>query len=778
MFKLNKVNKQYTDNKSEYITALDDVTLSFDNSGLVVIRGTSGCGKTTLLNILGGLDKPTSGSVYFDGEKIDDRKENWWDAFRSEHLGFVYQDFNLLENMTVLENIQLPLEMLKLDEVESKRRIDELTEELGITEYLSKKASKLSGGQKQRVAIARAIVSGAKILLADEPTGNLDRENSENVFALLKKIAKNRLVIVVTHDDMLANKYADRLIKISYGKIESDVQINQNEKVADESEDSEVSNYSKRKKLPLKVSIQFVKEAISLRKTRCLVSVLIFSITMIFAMLLSEMIFREDSIPLIEYMKSRKQQMIPVYMSIPEENYDAYAYEKVMKGRKFYEHLISTIDESRIIRQDSTRILKYGEKDCNCNIFFASDANEKYFSYEGKYPKEKNEVAISYEVAEKLGLTENILGATVEMELKKYVVTAVITKVCEKDASEIYANDEFDDKTNVLDDIVVFSLATFEDIGYSTHIEIPGYGVIYENSFLSQTTIYDNVDTINKDITLLAGSLPVNDNEVVIKKGALDMMQESYESVIGKEYKLSDLYEKEYGCTYWGLLNLYEFVGGSVKVVGVVEQKGMDEGLGKYFVSSSLYEKLYNEQNMYFTYDYYFILDEEFIEEDIYNMNNNDIKLQISELDKVYEFIDTIDSLKITLLVVCLVIAGLCVLQMISLYSYSIEDNKKTIGILRTMGVYKSDTLKIFTMECIVVSTISFVVAVLIGILLTNVLNELISYNIFQFEGLLFLRMRPVILVAVGLINFVLSALSVIIPIKKCQKIKIIQLLK
>ena len=789
MFKLDNIKKIYKDNKNEHITALDEVSLSFENSGLVVINGASGCGKTTLLNILGGLDEPTSGEVYFNGEKINDKNEKWWDDFRRENLGFVYQDFNLLENITVLENIQLPLSMMGIDDDECRSRIDKLAEELGILEYLNKKAGKLSGGQKQRVAIARAVVSGARILLADEPTGNLDRENSETVFKLLKKIADNHLVIIVTHDDMLANKYADRLIKITYGKIESDVQINQN--LIKESKDVETTKdkliktakndkeivktfeftkTSKNNHLPIKLSFQFAKEAIALRKVRCIISVLIFSITLLFTILLSEALLRDDSVPLTDYVESKEQQFVPIYLSIAENFENVGIEQKVTVGKKIYELLISCVDKSRIIQYGKGVLLKIGNNACFCNDLYVSDANEKYFSYEGTFPKESNEVAITYAISKKAGLSDKPIGAIMLIDSKEYVVTAVITKVAGKEIVEDEADNDY------LKDIAVFSTKALEDVNHIKSVSVPGLNVIWRNCLFDQTTVYNNVSSIDEEATLVAGRMPESDNEVVINKSWFDLWNKSYDSVVGKEYKLYELYESEYENTYWGVNNLTEYIGYSIKVVGVVDKEGTEEI--DYFVTNSLYKKLCSEQMMYYTNQYYLIADEEYIENDIYNINKQNIKINISELDKVYDFMNVIDKLKVILLVVCLVIAGLCVLQMISLYSYSIEDNKKTIGILRTMGVNKSDTLKIFTMECIVVSTISFVIAVLMGIIFTNVLNNMISSDIFRFEGFGILHMRFAIIVGVGLINFILSALSVITPIRKCQKMKIIQLLK
>ena len=147
MLELTHVTKKYIDDKNENVNALDDVSLLLPDKGLVIINGASGCGKTTLLNILGGLDRPTSGEVCLDDVRIDDKNEKWWDAFRGSGLGFIYQDYNLLENMTVRENVQLPLTLRNLDEETRQNRINEVVDELGINEYLDKKPGNSVAGK-------------------------------------------------------------------------------------------------------------------------------------------------------------------------------------------------------------------------------------------------------------------------------------------------------------------------------------------------------------------------------------------------------------------------------------------------------------------------------------------------------------------------------------------------------------------------------------------------------------------------------------------------------
>ncbi len=198
--------------------ALKGVSLAFPASGLVFIVGKSGCGKTTFLNILGGLDSPSEGEVLFRGKQVDLRDARAADEYRARHIGFIFQDYNLLERDNVLANIRLGALLGGGAEEEVQKAL----RSVGLEEYATHLPDELSGGQKQRVAVARALVKDADVLLADEPTGNLDSRTSEEIFGLLQEVARERLVIVVTHDEESAHKYGERIIRISDGEVIAD----------------------------------------------------------------------------------------------------------------------------------------------------------------------------------------------------------------------------------------------------------------------------------------------------------------------------------------------------------------------------------------------------------------------------------------------------------------------------------------------------------------------------------------------------------------------------
>ena len=221
MLKLQDVTKDYVSGEL-IVHALKGVSLEFRKSEFVAILGQSGCGKTTLLNIMGGLDKYTSGDLIINGVSTKDYSSRDWDNYRNHSIGFIFQSYNLIMHQSVLENVELALTLSGVKKSERKERAKQALIRVGLEKEINKKPNQLSGGQMQRVAIARAIVNNPDIILADEPTGALDTETSISVMDILKDIAKDRLVIMVTHNPDLAVKYSDRIIKMADGKVYDD----------------------------------------------------------------------------------------------------------------------------------------------------------------------------------------------------------------------------------------------------------------------------------------------------------------------------------------------------------------------------------------------------------------------------------------------------------------------------------------------------------------------------------------------------------------------------
>lgn len=221
MLEIRNIVKNY-ETGSETVHALKGVSIAFRESELVSILGQSGCGKTTLLNIIGGLDQYTSGDLIINGQSTKQYKSADWDIYHNHSVGFIFQSYNLIPHQSVLSNVELALTLSGVSKAERRRRAKEALEKVGLGNQLNKRPNQMSGGQMQRVAIARALVNDPDILLADEPTGALDSETSIQIMELVKEIAKDRLVIMVTHNPELAEKYSTRIVKLLDGQIVGD----------------------------------------------------------------------------------------------------------------------------------------------------------------------------------------------------------------------------------------------------------------------------------------------------------------------------------------------------------------------------------------------------------------------------------------------------------------------------------------------------------------------------------------------------------------------------
>ena len=221
MLELKKITKKYLSGTNS-VSALKGIDLKFRKTEFVSILGPSGCGKTTLLNIIGGLDQYTTGDLIINGKSTKNFKDKDWDTYRNHSIGFVFQNYNLIPHQTVLANVELALTLAGINKTERRKRAIKALKDVGLEDQIHKKPNQMSGGQMQRVAIARALVGNPDILLADEPTGALDTKTSVQIMELLKEISKTKLVIMVTHNPDLAEKYSTRIIKLLDGQVTDD----------------------------------------------------------------------------------------------------------------------------------------------------------------------------------------------------------------------------------------------------------------------------------------------------------------------------------------------------------------------------------------------------------------------------------------------------------------------------------------------------------------------------------------------------------------------------
>lgn len=261
LLELKNIEKKFKIDKNNYTIALNKVNLSFDKGEFVSIVGPSGSGKSTLLNIVAGLDFPTSGSLIIGNDSSSKFKKKDWDLYRKNNVGFIFQNFNLIEHLTALENVEIVMNLIGLSFSKRRERAKELLKKVGLENHLNHRPSELSGGQKQRVAIARALANDPDIILADEPTGALDRKTGVQIMDLITSISKEKLVIMVTHNNELAEQYSTRIIRVKDGNIEEDKSLKEtkinNEKSDLTKKDNSMSFYE-----AFKLSLRNMKKKI------------------------------------------------------------------------------------------------------------------------------------------------------------------------------------------------------------------------------------------------------------------------------------------------------------------------------------------------------------------------------------------------------------------------------------------------------------------------------------------------------------------------------------
>ena len=269
MLELKNITKTYKPKKGVPVEALRGIDLEIEDKGMVFILGKSGSGKSTLLNIIGGLDSADSGEIIIEGKSTKGFKEKDYDNYRNTYIGFVFQEYNILNEFSVGENISLAIELQ--NEKKNKERVEEILKEVGLEGYGERKPNELSGGQKQRVAIARALIKEPKIILADEPTGALDSETGKSIFELLKKLSEDKLVIVVSHDREYAEEYGDRIIELNDGAVIADRVIREIKGEREGKENKEI----KKARLPYRRALAMGAKSLTKKRFRLAITIIL-----------------------------------------------------------------------------------------------------------------------------------------------------------------------------------------------------------------------------------------------------------------------------------------------------------------------------------------------------------------------------------------------------------------------------------------------------------------------------------------------------------------------
>ena len=752
MIKLVNVYKYFNRGKKNEVKAIDNTSLDLPDKGIVTLLGPSGCGKTTLLNSIGGLSRINKGSIYIDGERITKRSVNKIDRIRSLKIGYIFQNFNLLDDETVFDNVSLVLKINGLkDKEEIKKRVNFCLESLGIYRYRNRYASMLSGGERQRVAIARAIVKDPEVIIADEPTGNLDSKNSIEVMNIIKSISRDRLVILVTHERELAKFYSDRIIEISDGKIVKDYENADNHELDYRLDNKiylkDIENYSNKEVGSAKV------EYYSDNNDKVSFKIVVKN---------DNIYIESDSLKKIEVINNSNIELVDAhYEKINKKVYEEFSFDfNKVKDNKFKEKYSSIYNVVTSTKKGFRKVLNYSfVKKLLLIGFFTSSLfimysvssimstfkiDEKNFvSYNKDYVllNKKNMSVNEFNNLNNVSTVEYVLPSNgnvqVNFKFNKFLQTSGILESMSGSLASYSKVDKVINgvKTNgkkeiIIDKMVIdrfLSMGDAKNAGFNTYDNFINEYVYLQNddmykivgiSDTNSPSIYVNdsefvnfiENSLNDNsedgsdklksyerssITLTKGSLPVNDYEVIVNENMKDM------------YPLDKIIDKKVGDNKLKVVGYYKSVSESGLLVSENTIKNrLILTSDKFVISSSDKDSTISELK---TSKYNVV--------DTYKDSLNNYKRSIEESNRnkiIYSSVIVIISL----------------IEIYLIVRSSFLSRVKEVGILRSIGVKRKDIYKMFMGEILSITLISSVPGLIVMGYILYTLSKISVLNI------------------------------------------------
>lgn len=740
--------------------ALKGINLNFGDKEFVAILGSSGSGKTTLLNIIGGLDHYDSGDLIIKGKSTKKFKEKDWDAYRNNSIGFIFQSYNLIGHISVLGNIELSMTLSGVSSKEKKKRAMEVLEKVGLKEHAHKKPNQLSGGQMQRVAIARALVNNPEIILADEPTGALDSTTSVQIMELIKNIAKDKLVIMVTHNPELAEKYATRIVEVKDGLVINDTN---NEK---EQGNSQQEYKLKKTSMGFFTALKLSFTNIWTKKGRTLLTAFASSIGIIgIALILS--LSNGFDIQIDEFQKNTLSQM-PIAISQVAMNMDEESFAEMTISNENEE---KEIDESKIYPQKQLEDITHTNKFTKEYVNYIENINPDLIG------------GISYNRATNLNIiTKN--NNDYKM-LDSQTTFFPLPEQIEEGREDTIIKENFE--------LINGRMPTEKEdilLLINTKNQL--------NSTILKAIGYDNVDSINFD-------------EIVGKEFKLILNDDLYKNN-GEFYTINTNYEEMYNNKNAVTLKICGIIRGK-KDNKFAEMSGngltYTQKLMKYVIEKNNESAIVKAQE---NKDYNILTGEKFEEDSsnqgastkdttlaylgadtvpvmiqIYPKNFETKKEVLEYLDKYNEgkldddkiiytdYAETITTLSggimdaITIVLIAFSTISLIVSTiMIAIITYiSVLERTKEIGILRAIGARKKDVTRVFNAETFIIGLCSGILGITIANLLTIPINKVIL-NLTQLENVA--KLNPMHAITLIIISIVLTLIGGWIPAKMASK--------
>ena len=776
MLKLINIQKTYAEKTDSAVVALKGVDISFREREFVSILGQSGCGKTTLLNIIGGLDRYTDGDLVINGRSTKEFKDGDWDTYRNHSIGFVFQSYNLIPHQTILENVELSMTLGGVPKAERRKRAKDALIAVGLEEKIGKRPNELSGGQMQRVSIARALASEPDIILADEPTGALDTETSKSVMALLKEISKTKLVIMVTHNPELAMEYSDRIIRMLDGVVIEDTNPYDGEEEVEVVEKEKVTYKKKNSSMNFLTALRLSGKNLISKYKRTIITSLAASIGII---------------------------GIAVILSV-SQGMQAYIDKTMLDSASFNYVMINSTSTSMDFSGGGTEdLVEYPENTTGVKPYVPvtvetkkQKLDDEFISYVENLCRPQGEESKVIDIAYSYSVSLNILTKNGENYVKAsasnwnealnnvdyvgryYTVLAKAEGISSPIPSEINEVALVVDKynrlsTSTLDSLgIPYNAESMEEIKYSDLIgkeyrivyndgwyTLDGMGIYKEANLLNYNLAYENANgTTVKIVSVLrqekdapASWLSEGINySPKLTKAVLEANKSS-------QVTLAQVASTEVDVTTGMAFEPQNGGGGFGGMFGGSTQtyEGMLEKLGYVTTPSSI---------MIYPID---VNNREIIVEglDGWNTTHKDTDKEVDYIDMsnvvtsiLGSIVEIVTYVLMAFSIVSLVISSI----MIAIIIYaSVIERTKEIGVLRSMGARKKDISRVFEAEAVILGVSSGVIAILITLIVNAIINAVLN-NLVGVSTIA--TLNPITAIALIALSAVLLLIASLIP--------------
>jgi ABC-type lipoprotein export system ATPase subunit/ABC-type lipoprotein release transport system permease subunit len=731
--------------------ALKGVSLDFSQNGFVVINGKSGSGKTTLLNILCGLDYCSAGDLFLNGKKINTISSKEWSDLRNSLIGIVFQENDLLDEKSVKYNLEVVLDMLKIDREEYNDRIDKVLDLVGVGELKNKIINELSAGQKQRVSIARAVIKEPAIIFADEATGNLDPDNTEAVLELFEKISGNCLVVLVSHNKYAIEKYADRIITLEEGNVISDVcnekkkylyqhfcitddQIKESimlakfdigeylcqnvdftqkeverlelkiEKVKKE-DTKEKNGFGKRFEIYNPKISDIVRQGIHCYKQspkKCILGLLLASLIMMFSLIGIIINLNDYFEGIADYLKKNEITNVTTCITNPLGGAykKGYPFEKelseVVPSDKLYKY--KTVE---VRKKDSEMLVSVAAVYNDLNILTELDSSNESRIIEG------NRVIVSSALASKIGIGVN---------------------------DEIYINDDNCKVSGIFDNNECIVCSSKELINpYEADAKqcaFPGIDITLstgKQSYAESFEVAGKASSISDD-AVIYGRKPSKDNEVMLSEyKAIDACEWPEKKLL--EYcRLFDLYSINDGLAYTDSINLYDICGNNVQIVGVYSCDKQGENAGDIIFSDNVFEHILKMYTDHLGYEGIMVLcSEKEWYSTIKNMYKKEIIIEDDRLEVFYDSMKMMKEIRFQRNMVIMAFLCMLIISLLMVITYSIYEKKRRIGILMALGMRNDEIAKHLILENVLKIAFVSIVSLMTAFACMRTINGIIQ---------------------------------------------------